>query len=310
MRHHFTRSLLLLFAWPALVFAWPASTEVDGGAADDDTGWSDTSDDDTVDEVLRTEGMADQIAASVDASFEFEGFGDSLDSLMTLSEMWADPYADEATPFDEPAVPEVEEPVAAQGVPVGGHTGGYLRNGVPFPEGDPRFNLLAPWRAYGAHVTIDGLSDAVDQVESLFPGTPPLTVGDISRQRGGRLSPHMSHQNGLDVDIGPYWKDGEVHPLRAMHPSLMDMDRTWALLEALIADESVQYIILDYRLQQVFYEYAQELPWVDEAYLELLFQYPRGPKHHEGIIRHWWGHYSHFHVRYHCPDDFADTCRD
>jgi hypothetical protein len=309
MKSHLTRSVFLLLTWPAFVFAWPASTEDEGALADDDT-----ADDDTADEVLRTEDMASQIAESIDASFEFEGFGD-LDELMTLAELWDDPHADDpygadTAPMGGVEIEEADGPAVVQGVPIGGHTHGRLRHGIDFPADDPRFNVLAPWRAYSAQVTIDRLSDAVDQVEALFPGTPALTVGDVSRKGGGHLSPHMSHQNGLDVDIGPYWKDGEVHPLRSMHPGQMDMDRTWALLEALVADESVQYIILDYRLQQAFYEYAEELPWMDEAYLELLFQYPRGPRHHEGIIRHWWGHYSHFHVRFHCPDEFADTCRD
>ncbi len=166
---------------------------------------------------------------------------------------------------------------------------------------------MHPERSYGTQHTIDHMRAAVDEVLEVYPGSPALTIGDVSRKGGGYFSPHMSHQIGLDVDIGPYWADEEVHPLRSMRPDAVDMDRTWALLEALVADESVQYIILDYRLQKAFYEYAAELPWMDEAYLELIFQYPRGTKA-SGIIRHWQGHYSHFHVRFFCPDEFGDSC--
>ncbi len=218
-----------------------------------------------------------------------------------------DPYGEEAGPE---ALEDGGDDGLPRGVPVGSHTNGRLLRGIPFPDDDPRFALLAPWRAYATRRLIDGLADAVDQVEVLYPGTPALTVGDVSRLGGGPLSPHMSHQIGLDVDIGPYWADGEVHPLRAMIPERLDIPRTWALLEALVSDEAVRYIIIDYRLQQVFYEYARELPWMDEEYLELIFQYPRGPRYPGGVIRHWEGHYSHIHVRFSCPDEFSDTCTD
>jgi len=292
------RNLIFLLACPALVFAWPASTAGDAAAPEARTMAVDAS---------TSGGSASALAASLDSVMTFEQMDVSFEEVFAASGLWEDQgeWIDE--PEELPSIEEFGEGEPA-GIPIGSHTRGRLSNGIPFPIDDPRFHVLAPWRAYGVQLTIDGLSDAVDQVEALYPGTPALTVGDISRKGGGRLAPHMSHQSGLDVDIGPYWADGEVRPLAAMHPSQLDMERTWALLEALVSNEAVQYIILDYRLQQVFYEYARELPWMDEAYLELIFQYPRGPKHFEGIIRHWYGHYSHFHVRFHCPDEFTDTC--
>ena len=249
--------------------------------------------------------QAAELAARIDADLDLDSLGVCLSDVLSAAGWSGEDDAEVTAPeFAEELVEE-----ARVGIPIGGHTGGRLASGIPFPEDDPRFSLIAGWRAYSTQRTIDGLGDAVDQVEALYPGTPPLTVGDVSRKGGGILSPHMSHQIGLDVDIGPYWADGEVHPLGAMSPQRLDMDRTWALLEALVSDERVQYIILDYRLQAVFYDYARELPWMDDAYLELIFQYPRGPKHHEGIIRDWEGHYSHFHVRFFCPEEFGDTCR-
>jgi penicillin-insensitive murein endopeptidase len=194
-----------------------------------------------------------------------------------------------------------------RGIPSGSHSGGRLTEGIPFPTDDERFWVMHPERAFGTQHTIDHMIAAVDEVLEVYPDCPALTIGDISRERGGYFSPHMSHQAGLDVDFGPYWANGRVQPLRSMRPEAMDLDRTWALLEALVADESVQYIILDYKLQKVFYEYAAELPWMDDEYLELIFQYPRGPKA-SGIIRHWEGHYSHFHVRFYCPPEFGSGC--
>ncbi len=284
------RSLLLLLACPAIAFAWPART------ADEQ---KDTKE--LLPEGRATGGDAydstSALAQSIDGSFLFELEGTPLDEMIASTGLWDEEWSEES-------IEEADDEQRSTGIPVGSHSNGRLRNGVQFPHDDPRFHVIAPWRAYTCQRTVDGLRDAVDQVEALFPGTAALTVGDISRKGGGPMSPHMSHQNGLDVDIGPYWADGEAQPvLSAMHPDRMDMDRTWALLEALVSDENVQYIILDYRLQEAFYEYASELPWMDEAYLELIFQYPRGPKHHEGIIRHWYGHYSHFHVRFYKPED-------
>ena len=298
---YLSRRLIFLLACPVLVAAWPARTAVDQQVSATQTLAADAT----------TSGRtALDLAASLDGTMTFERLDVSFEDLFASSGLWEDDaeWIEDAEETEELSEDEAFAEGTPIAIPIGGHTHGRLSNGTPFPIDDPRFNVLAPWRAYSAQATIDGLIEAVEQVEALYPGTPALTVGDISRKGGGRLSPHMSHQIGLDVDIGPFWADGDVRPLAAMHPSQMDMDRTWALLEALISNESVQYIILDYRLQQAFYEYARELPWMDDAYLEMIFQYPRGPKHFEGIIRHWYGHYSHFHVRFHCPEEFTDTC--
>lgn len=247
------------------------------------------------------EPTAPPLAASLTGTLDQDQVAASLDELFA-------PVDDDTDEEDEFA--DDDEPGALpRGIPVGNVSHGWLVDGIPFPADDPRFEVRTPRRAYCAQVTIDGISDAVDQVESLFPGSHPLAVGDCSRRNGGYFSPHMSHQTGLDLDLGAYWLDGETHKfMPPMQPHLVDIPRSWALLEALVADERVQYIILDYRLQAAYYEYARELPWIDEEYLDEIFQYPRGAGYWEGIIRHWQGHYGHFHVRFYCPDEFGATC--
>ncbi len=237
---------------------------------------------------------------------------DTEDVAEGLDELFEDELFDDGAEDDDQDTADVDPDMPGalpRGIPVGSVSHGWLVDGIEFPTDDPRFVVRTPWRAYCAQVTIDGIGDAVDQVESLYPGTHPLAVGDCSRKGGGYFDPHMSHQNGLDLDIGPYWLDGEPHKfMPPMNPDRVDIPRTWALLESLVADERVQYIILDYRLQAVYYDYARELPWIDEEYLAEVFQYPRGTGHYKGIIRHWQGHYGHFHVRFYCPDEFAATC--
>ena len=294
LRHWMPATLALLFAAQALGNeARPGTVEQDASPAPVDV--PDGGDDANL--VVTPENAADPSAAA-DGSLDMASLQEEFDAWVA----GLDASSGDAA-LDEESAESVR-----RGAPTGTHSAGRLIEGIPFPTDDARFHVLAPHRAFATERLIDGLRDAVDQVEGQFPGTPALTVGDVSTARGGRLSPHMSHQNGLDVDIGPFWKNGEVQPLRSMRPETLDMERTWELLEAFVGDEQVQYIILDYRLQKVFYEYARKLPWMDDEYLELIFQYPRGPRHHEGIIRHWEGHYSHFHVRYYCPPEFADSC--
>ncbi len=243
------------------------------------------------------------LTAGLQSTIDAEDVAEGLDELFAAHD--EDDDQDTVDEFDEDG-----EPAALpRGIPVGSVSHGWLVDGIPFPTDDPRFVVRTPWRSYCAQVTIDGMGDAVEQVESLYPGSHPLAVGDCSVKRGGYLEPHMSHQTGLDLDIGPYWLDGETHKfMPPMNPDLVDVPRTWALLETLIADDRLQYIILDYRLQAVYYDYASELPWIDQEYLDEVFQYPRGSGHYKGIIRHWQGHYGHFHVRFFCPDEFAATC--
>ncbi len=247
------------------------------------------------------EPAANNLSASLHSPMDTEEVAAGLDELFASAADGGDELED---------LLDDEEPAALpRGIPVGNVSHGWLVDGIPYPTDDPRFVVRTPHRAYCAQVTIDGMMDAVDQVEALYPGSHALAVGDCSRKGGGYLEPHMSHQTGLDLDLGPYWLDEEPHKfMPPMHPHLMDVPRTWALLEALVNDERVQYIILDYRLQAAFYDYASELPWVDDEYLEEVFQYPRGTAYWKGTIRHWQGHYGHFHVRFYCPDEFGATC--
>lgn len=59
---------------------------------------------------------------------------------------------------------------------------------------------------YGNYATMEFLVRASFWLNRLKPGFP-LEVNDISSQRGGRLRPHVSHQNGLDMDVGFFFKN-------------------------------------------------------------------------------------------------------
>ena len=61
-----------------------------------------------------------------------------------------------------------------------------------------------------------GTQELVDLIEfvghEMYPTTgKALVVNDLSQRKGGFLSPHRSHQNGLDVDIGNFYALGKEY---------------------------------------------------------------------------------------------------
>src|SRR4029078_8960516 len=60
----------------------------------------------------------------------------------------------------------------------------------------------APKRLYGTEHTIRTIVRAAAAYRAAQPDAPRLVIGDISREGGGPMTDeHVSHQNGLDVDI-------------------------------------------------------------------------------------------------------------
>jgi hypothetical protein len=92
------------------------------------------------------------------------------------------------------------------GLPYAGH----LENGTQLPvEGldwvtwnpntDSRPNL--PGRLYGHEHTIRTIIKVLARYRRAHPSAPRVVVGDISLHSGGVMDQHVSHENGLDVDV-------------------------------------------------------------------------------------------------------------
>jgi hypothetical protein len=64
-----------------------------------------------------------------------------------------------------------------------------------------------PWRRWGTDRLLRVILRAARSYRAEHPKAPPVLVGDLSRPRGGDFGPrygsigHMTHQNGLDVDV-------------------------------------------------------------------------------------------------------------
>ena len=88
--------------------------------------------------------------------------------------------------------------------------GGSLHNGTRLPVEGPNWVTWnpvtdsvpnAPHRLYGNERTIRTLLSVIEAYRAANPRAPRVVVGDISFEDGGPMDAHVSHQNGLDVDI-------------------------------------------------------------------------------------------------------------
>jgi len=163
----------------------------------------------------------------------------------------------------------------------------------------PGYVVKRPAHAWGTPRTVTAIQTAIKRYLDRGLGGPAVHVGDISRESGGPFPPHLSHQDGRDVDVGYVLRGESADVVRFVTATQgrLDLVRTWALLESFLGTDRVHFIFVDYGLQRLLYDHAKH-EGVDEARLQALFQYPRGSAAAQGVIRHWRGHANHFHVRF------------
>lgn len=173
---------------------------------------------------------------------------------------------------------------------------GKLKNGVPFPREFSGYQLREEELTYTTPELVGALLDAIESVQERYPDTCDLYLGDFSKEGGGCLKRHRSHQNGRDVDLGMYAKGNRrLDSLVPMNEANLDVPKTWQLVENLLRSQKVQYIFLDRSVQRLLYEHASN-HGNDQAYLDRLFGNARG-----SVIQHLRGHQDHMHVRFFTP---------
>jgi LysM repeat protein len=175
---------------------------------------------------------------------------------------------------------------------------GRLSSGRKLPESEA-YEIKRPHNAWGTKRTIKLISQVVDRYQRDAKGGPKLRIGDISREQGGKLEGHLSHQDGVDIDVGLVLRGkaaNRLHFSGATEDNL-DLERTWLLIESFLATGEVRFIFLDYKVQAQLYTWAKD-HGVAENELDEYFQYPRGSSRNHGVIRHWRGHKNHIHVRF------------
>lgn len=202
-------------------------------------------------------------------------------------------------------------------ISIGRHNTGRLLNGREIRESE-HVRLKRP---HGDHHGTDELVTLLERsaatVAEQFPGSR-LTIGDLSRRRGGRFRPHRSHRSGRDVDVGFYIVDGQgelVYPDRFIdfrpdgttrtNPDWrFDDARNWALVAAMVAQDEapVQYMFVANWLKRRLLAHAEQIgapAEVIERAAAILDQPRRGGRHED-----------HFHVRVYCALDDLPRCLD
>jgi penicillin-insensitive murein endopeptidase len=171
--------------------------------------------------------------------------------------------------------------------------------------------------SYGHPSLVLMLRRTAREIARVAPGSV-LLVGDLSREQGGPLAGHRSHQTGRDADVGFYARDARGKSIlldrfvsfdgrgRATDQSGLVFDdwRNWLLVECWVHDAraGLSHVFVAQSLRRRLLEYARGrkdfAPYVDRA-AALLKQ----PEHGEP-------HADHFHVRIACPKGQKEICRE
>ena len=132
--------------------------------------------------------------------------------------------------------------------PVGLWWAGRLRRGVLLPAQGPDWFTWDPirkrvpnrgWRRWGTDRLIRTVVRVVGEYRLAHPFAPRVGIGDLSRRHGGEFGPrfgglgHISHQNGLDVDVYYPRRDGLER--RAFKPSQVDQELSQELVDRFVA---------------------------------------------------------------------------
>lgn len=160
-------------------------------------------------------------------------------------------------------------------------------------------------RSCGTDELVSVIEGAVNYVHQHCGETYRVVVGDLSRRKGGRMHPHLSHQSGRDVDVGYFLKQSHspTYFKKATRQTL-DAERTWRFLEYIIKQGELEYAFIHWRLQKPLYEQALKNGFSKEE-LSPIFQYPRKRGQRVGKIRHVRGHADHIHIRIHAKSSLA-----
>lgn len=184
-----------------------------------------------------------------------------------------------------------EAPAITGSASIGSPTRGSLWAGVELaPSDDIERAGGHPWATASV---VRSIQRAAREVRRCHPDSARVMVGDLGREHGGWLRPHRSHQSGLDADIGYFHRGPHAWYQRATAQTF-DAMRTWTLVRALIEGGNVDTIFIDASVQRMLKEHLARLG-KDEQAGDGVFPSPRK---RDAIIRHAWGHATHFHVRF------------
>ena len=176
-----------------------------------------------------------------------------------------------------PDYPFMEDEDDRMSVSFGTVTDGRVYNAAELALPGASFGIL-PRQAernlrYATAEMVTLLVDVADQMAARYPDTV-LWLGNLGRRHGGDIPYSVSHNAGRDADIAFYYVDELGNPvtptdllpvgrdLRTEGPGptlLFDVERNWALIEALLAHDStqVQFLFISNPLKRELLRHAR-----------------------------------------------------
>ncbi|WP_148314133.1 penicillin-insensitive murein endopeptidase [Sorangium cellulosum] len=211
--------------------------------------------------------------------------------------------------------PAPKPPPASVGHPNEGH----LEGGVRLDTSRKDIRVVPAYAhadvRWGLPALVGMIERAARGVAKRFPGAV-LEVGDLSRQRGGDVHRHNSHESGRDVDLGFYALDGRGKQVHAPYflrfnarlastnlpGARFDLPRNWLLVQHLLTDPRahVSHIFISDPLRHALLAHAKRIG-VSRALLvraQLAMMQPTGSEPHD----------DHMHVRISCPSAMRGSC--
>ncbi len=204
---------------------------------------------------------------------------------------------------DSDAFPPHPQIGQSEGLPSDGH----LHRPTRLPSGPDRI-VRNPNAAFATADTVRHLDAALAELRRQHPTVHRVLVGDLSSEVGGRITGHVSHQSGRDVDVGFIYKERVGPGLRVFEDATrenLNLRATFSLLRELSSSHGkpggMQWALLDYEVQRIMVQWARRYEAASPEELNRLFQYPKGAYAPAGLFRHYANHRDHVHVRYACP---------
>lgn len=192
---------------------------------------------------------------------------------------------------------------------------GVQTGAVELPDSGEGFARYRSTGGYywGQPALVDGILTAARQVSEELPGGPPLIIGDLSAQFGGKINRHYSHRSGRDVDLLWFVTTLDDEPIRnssfvqlgergvgriAGRGSVrLDLEREWRLIRALLTSPhfTVQWLYSSSPVKALLLEHAQQLGESPELILlaQVVMQQPLDGLPHD----------DHLHLRIACPPE-------
>jgi len=180
-------------------------------------------------------------------------------------------------------------------------TGGCIMGAQRLPERGVGFMTIRMQRSdvWGAPQTLERIKLLGQRATAA--GLPELLIGDISHPRGGPMAGgHVSHQRGLEVDIGldmrPRAPLSDAQREVFEQASLVRPDRRG--VEASRWNDGVVTLL---RLAATLPDVDRVL--VNPAIKRQLCEQVTGDRSWLRLIRPWYAHAAHMHITFRCPSD-------